>query len=111
VLSNERDSFGRFAQLLNGKCCPQTWCFGAGNRECSALGKRNGLRPLCGDDYQSGANFDAVGEIIGIGQCEGATLQDYNSVLTKYGLFDRQTRTRQICGSSIARRTEDNATS
>ena len=65
-------------ELLDGKCCLQTGYFGAGNGEHAALGKRNDLRSLGRDDYQGGANFDAVGNIVDVLQGEGATFEYHN---------------------------------
>ena len=65
-------------ELLDGKCCLQAQYFGAGNGEHAALGKRNDLRSLGRDDYQGGANFDAVGNIVDVLQGEGATFEYHN---------------------------------
>ena len=65
-------------ELLDGKCCLQTGYFGAGNGKYSTLGKRNGLRSLGRYNYQGGANFDAVGNTVGILQGEGAAFEYHN---------------------------------
>ena len=65
-------------ELLDGKCCLQARYFGAGDGEHAALGKRNDLRSLGRDDYQGGANFDAVGNTVGILQGEGVAFENHN---------------------------------
>ncbi len=53
-------------ELLDGKCCLQTRYFGAGNGEYAALGERDSFGTPSRDNYQGGANFDAVNNTVGI---------------------------------------------